>query len=115
MRYDLVVEPKAGKFGAFAVFFFGVLYILVAFGALYMWFDADFALAAAVAIAAITVPMIVGFAITELVHQRAGALAFVLTAAALTGALGAWAIAENDDFQDRMDLISPGRTVGADS
>ena len=106
-RYDIPIEPKAGGLGTVSVVVFGVLYIVVAFAALYQQFDADFPLAAAAAIASIVVPMTVGFFVSELVHQRAGALWFVLTAAVLTGALGAWALAENEDFENRMDLIAP--------
>ena len=36
-RYDILVEPKAGKVGTLSVFFFGVLSILGVFVAAYMW------------------------------------------------------------------------------
>ncbi len=110
-RYDVPIEPKAGGVGTISVVFFGVLYIVIAFDALYQFFDADFPLAAATAVGAIVVPMTVGFSVSELVHQRAGAFWFVLTAAILTGALGAWALAENEDFENHMDLIAPEATI----
>lgn len=103
MRYDIPVEPKAGAFGATAVVLFGALYIVIAFAALYMWLDADAQLAAALAVASIVIPMTPGFFVSELVHQRAGALCFVLVAAGLTGAIAAWAVAEQEDFQERQE------------
>lgn len=110
-RYDIPVEPKAGAVGAIAVFAFGVLWILMAFASAYMWTDADAQLAAAIGVAAIVLPMTVGFFMSELRHQRSGAFWFVLTAAVLTGALGAWAFDERDDFQNRMDLIAPDADI----
>ena len=115
LRYDLVVEPKAGAFGTVSVVFFGVLYIVAVFAVLFMQFDGDFALAAAWSIASIVIPMTVGFFVSEWIHQRAGALWFVLTAAILTGALGAWAIAGADEFNERMDVFEPAAVVETDS
>ena len=114
-RYDIVVEPKAGKVGVVAVFLFGVLSIIVVFGAAYMWTDADYKLGAAIGVASIAIPTTVGFFVSEFRHQRAGALWFVLTAVVLAGGLGAWAIDERDDFDDRMDLIAPGIVVQDES
>jgi len=112
-RHDIPVEPKAGKVGTISVVVFAVLYILVAFAALYMYFDADFGLAAATAIASIIVPITVGFFVTEIVHQRAGALCFVLTAAVLTGAISAWALGEAENFEDRREWIAPDVELSA--
>ena len=110
-RYDIPVEPKAGAFGVCAVFVFGVVYILVAFAAAYVWTDADTKLAAAIGVAAIAVPVTVGFLVSELHHQRSGAFFFVLTAAICAGGLGAWAVAEQDNFQNRMNMIAPDADI----
>ena len=107
-RYDLVVEPKAGKVGVLAVFFFGVFSILVVFMAAYMWTDADIKLAGAIGVASILIPTSIGYLISEVRHQRAGAFWFLMVAAIMAGSLGAWAIGEREAFQDRMDLIAPG-------
>ena len=106
-RYDLVDEPKAGKVGVAAVFVFGVLAILMVFVAAYMWTDADTKLAGAIGVASVLVPTGIGYFMSEVRHQRSGALWFVLTAAVMIGGLGAWAIGEREDFQNRMDLIAP--------
>jgi len=106
-RYDLVVEPKAGKVGVVSVFCFGVLSILAVFVAAYMWTDGDFQLAGAIGVASIAIPVTVGYFVSEVVHQRAGAFWFVIVAAMLAGGMGAWAFAENDAFQDRMDMLDP--------
>ena len=107
-RYDIPVEPKAGKVGVFAVFVFGVLWIVAVFVAAYMWTDADTKLAGAIGVASILIPTIIGYSVSELRHQRSGALWFVLTAAILVGSLSAWAMNEQDAFADRMNLIAPG-------
>ncbi len=114
-RYDIVVEPKAGKVGVVAVFLFGVLSILVVFVAAYMWTDADSKLAGAIGVASIAIPTTVGFFVSELRHQRAGAFWFVLTAAILAGSLGAWSMDEREDFENRMDLIAPGTVAHVES
>ena len=106
-RYDIPVEPKAGKVGVTAVFFFGVACIVAVFVAAYMWTDADTKLAGAIGIASIFVPTGVGYFFSEVRHQRAGALWFVLTAAVLVGGVSAWSVNEREDFEDRMDLIAP--------
>lgn len=106
-RYDILVEPKAGKVGTLSVFFFGVLSILGVFVAAYMWTDSDTKLAGALGVASIIIPTTVGYFFSEVRHQRAGALWFVLTAAVLAGGMGAWAFNERDAFEARMDLIAP--------
>ena len=106
-RYDIPVEPKAGKVGVIAVFCFGVLSIVAVFVAAYMWTDADTKLAGAIGVASIFIPTVVGYSISELHHQRSGALWFVLTAAILAGGVSAWAVNEREAFEDRMDLIAP--------
>jgi O-antigen/teichoic acid export membrane protein len=114
-RYDIVVEPKAGKVGVVAVFLFGVLSILVVFVAAYMWTDADSKLAVAIGVASIAIPTTVGFFVSELHHQRAGAFWFVLAAAVLAGGLGAWSIDEREDFENRMNLIAPNAVARIES
>lgn len=106
-RYDVPIEPKAGKVGMLSVFVFGVLCILAVFVAAYMWTDADTKLAAAIGVASIIIPTTFGFFITELRHQRSGAFWFVMTAAILAGSMAAWSIDEREDFENRMDLIVP--------
>ncbi|MFT5267437.1 MAG: hypothetical protein ACI88C_000862 [Acidimicrobiales bacterium] len=106
-RYDIPVEPKAGKVGTLAVFLFGVLSILAVFIAAYMWTDADTKLAGAVGVASIVIPSTIGYFFSEVRHQRSGALWFVLSAAVLAGAMGAWALNEREAFEDRRDLIAP--------
>ena len=59
-RYDIPVEPKAGKVGVFAVFVFGVLSIVAVFVAAYMWTGADTKLAGAMGVASILIPTIIG-------------------------------------------------------
>jgi len=107
-RYDIPVEPKAGKVGTISVVVFGVVAILAVFVAAYMWTVADTRLAAAIGVASIAIPVTVGYFVSEFVHQRAGALWFVVAAAMMIGGFGGWAYLENDAFQDRMDLIAPG-------
>jgi len=104
-RYDIPVEPKAGAVGTIAVFVFGVLWILVAFAAAYLWTDADSRLAGAIGVAAIALPVTVGFFMTEVRHQRSGARWFVISAALLIGATAAWTVAEEDDFQKRRAIL----------
>ena len=106
-RYDIPVEPKAGKVGVLSVFLFGVLSVLVVFVAAYMWTDADTKLAGALGVASLLIPTTVGYSVSEIFHQRAGAFWFVITAAMLAGGMGAWAVNEQPDFDDRMDLLSP--------
>lgn len=106
-RYDIPVEPKAGKVGTLSVFLFGVLSILGVFIAAYMWTDADTKLAGAIGVGSIIIPTAIGYLFSEARHQRAGALWFVLTAAVLAGGMGAWALNEREAFEDRMDLIAP--------
>ena len=106
-RYDIPVEPKAGKVGVLAVFLFGVFSILAVFVAAYMWTDADTKLAAAIGVASIFIPTVIGYSVSELRHQRAGALWFVLAAAVLAGSVSAWAVNEREAFEGRMDLIVP--------
>lgn len=101
------VEPKAGRLGVSAIVFYGVAAILMCFVAAYMWSDGDERLAAAIGVASIMIPVTVGFFVAELWHQRAGALAFVIVAALMAGALGAWSWDERDDFENRRDLIAP--------
>ncbi len=107
-RYDVPVEPKAGKVGVLSVFVFGVLSIVAVFVAAYMWTDADTKLAGAIGVASIIIPTAVGYFASEFRHQRSGALWFVITASLLAGGLAAWAIDEREDFDNRMDLIAPG-------
>lgn len=106
-RYDIPVEPKAGKVGVLSVFLFGVLSILVVFAAAYMWTDADTKLAAAIGVASIIIPTTVGYFVSEVRHQRSGAFWFVITAAVLAGGMAAWAANEREAFEARMDLLSP--------
>ena len=106
-RYDIPVEPKAGKVGVLSVFLFGVFSIVVVFAAAYMWTDADTKLAAAIGVASIIIPTTVGYFVSEVHHQRSGAFWFVITAAVLAGGMGAWAANEREAFEDRMDLLSP--------
>ena len=111
MQFDPLnppVEPKAGKFGVAAVVVFGVLSIIVCFGAAYLWTDGDEQLAGAIGMASIIIPVTVGYFVSELRHQRAGAFWFVITAAVLAGSLAAWSYEERDDFELRRDLIAPG-------
>lgn len=105
--YDIPVEPKAGAFGTAAVVAFGVVSILVVYAAAYMWTDTDTKLAAAIAVASILIPTSVGYFATEAIHQRAGAWSFVLAAAVLSGAVGAWAVQERDDFDARQRIFRP--------
>ena len=111
-RYDIPVEPKAGKVGTLAVFCFGVFSILMVFAAAYMWTDADTQLAGAIGMASIAIPMTVGYFVSEIRHQRAGAFWFVITAAVLAGAVGAWAFNEREAFEARMDLMNPDAASG---
>lgn len=111
MRYDVPVEPKAGKLGVFSVFLFGVVAIVAAFVAAYMWTDADAKLAGAIGVASILIPTGVGYLVSEVRHQRSGALWFVVTAAILAGALFAWALDEREAFENRMDLIAPDADI----
>lgn len=116
VRYDVPIEPKAGGFGVAAVFVFGVVAILAMFVAAYIWTDADTKLAAAIGVASIIVPTTVGYFVSEVRHQRSGAFWFVVTAAAMAGALLAWSAAEREDFEYRMDLIAPDADIpGSDS
>lgn len=111
MRFDVPVEPKAGKVGVFSVFLFGVISILAVFSAAYMWTDADIKLAGAIGVASIIIPTAVGYLVSEMRHQRSGAFWFVVTAAVLGGSLFALAFDEREDFRNRMDLIAPDATV----
>ncbi len=110
-RFDIPVEPKAGKVGVLSVFVFGVLSILAVFIAAYMWSDADTKLAGAIGVASILIPTGVGYGFSEIRHQRAGALSFVLTAALMAGSLSAWSYGEREDFENRMDLIAPDADI----
>ena len=106
-RYDIPVEPKAGKVGVMSVFLFGVLSILVVFVAAYMWTDADTKLAGAIGVASLMIPTTVGYFVSEVHHQRSGAFWFVITAAVLAGSMGAWSWNEREAFEERRDLLSP--------
>lgn len=110
-RFDIPVEPKAGKVGVLSVFVFGVISILAVFVAAYMWTDADTKLAGAIGVASILIPTAVGYSVSEVRHQRSGALWFVLTAAILAGSLSAWSVGEREDFENRMDLIAPDADI----
>jgi len=110
-RYDVPVEPKAGTFGVFSVFVFGVVSIVAVFAAAYMWTDADTKLAAAIGVSSIIIPTTVGYFVSEMRHQRSGAFWFVVAAAVLAGSVSAWAVAEREDFENRMDLIAPDADV----
>lgn len=101
-------EPKAGSFGVFAVVFYGLLCVIAVFIAAYFWLDGDGQLAAALGIASLAIPVTTGFFVAELRHQRAGALAFVVTAAVVAGAAAASAWYERDDYFDRRDFLAPG-------
>ena len=102
------IEPKAGKLGVSAIMLYGVAAILISFVAAYFWTDGDERLAAAIGVASIAIPVTAGFFVSELWNQRAGALAFVVTAAVLAGTLSAWAYDERGDYENRRDLIAPG-------
>lgn len=99
-------EPKAGAFGVFSIVFYGLLGVIAVFLAALFWLD-DGTLAAAIAVGSLVVPVTVGFFIAELRHQRAGTLAFVLTAAIVAGAAGAYAFAERDDWVNERNFIAP--------
>jgi len=66
-------------------------------------------------VASIAIPTTVGFFVSELHHQRAGAFWFVLAAAVLAGSLGAWSIDEREDFENRMNLIAPDAVARIES
>mgnify|MGYP000019659555 FL=1 len=109
-RYDIPIEPKAGKVGVLCVVLFGVLSNLMVFVAEYMWIDADTKLAGAIGMSSIMIPVAVGTFFSMVRHQRSGAIWFVLTAALLAGGMGAWAFNESEAFEARMNLIAPGVT-----
>ena len=102
-------EPKAGSFGVFAVVFYGLVCVVAVFVAAYFWLDGDGQLAAALAVGSLAIPVTAGFFTSELRHQRAGALAFVVTAAVVAGAAAASAYYERDDYLERRELIDPDR------
>jgi cellobiose-specific phosphotransferase system component IIC len=97
---------KAGAFGYFTCFVFGVLTILVSFLAAYFWSDGDRVLSAAIGVGSIVIPVVFGFVAAELKHQRAGAIAFVVAAGLFCGAVGAFAAQERDAYEDRR-LVVP--------
>lgn len=99
-------EPKAGKIGIFSIVFYGLLGVVAVFLAALFWLD-DGTLAAAVAVGSLVVPVTVGFFVAELTHQRAGTLAFVLTAALVAGAAGSYALAERDDWVNERNFVVP--------
>lgn len=96
-------SPVAGKLGGFTCLVFGIATIVVTFFAVWFYSDADRGLSAAAGAMSIAVPTVVGFAVAELRHQRAGAIAFVVAAGLYCGAVGAFAYAERDDYEDRRD------------
>ncbi len=100
-------EPKAGSFGVFAVAFYGLICVIAVFVAAFFWLDGDGQLAAALGIGSLAIPVTAGFFVSELRHQRAGALAFVVVAAVVAGTAAAAAWYERDDYLDRRDLIAP--------
>lgn len=103
-------EPKAGSFGVFAVAFYGLVCVVAVFVAAYFWLDGDAQLAAALGMGSLAIPVTAGFFVSELRHQRAGALAFVVTAAVVAGAAAASAYYERDDYLERRELIDPDRS-----
>ncbi len=103
-------EPKAGSFGVFSVVFYGLVCVIAVFVAAYFWLDGDGQLAAALGIGSLAIPVTAGFFVSELRNQRAGALAFVVTAAVVAGAAAASAYYERDDYLERRDFIDPDRS-----
>lgn len=97
-------EPRAGALGVITCIIFGALTVLTAFVAAWFWSDGDRALSAAISVSSISVPIIAGFLFTEWKHQRAGAIAFVIAAGLFSGAVGAYASQERDDYEARRDF-----------
>jgi hypothetical protein len=101
------VGPRAGKLGVSAIVVYGLVTVVVVFIAAYFWSDGDEALSGIIGIASIGIPVGIGFFFAEAKSQRAGAIAFVLTAAILSGAVGAYAYMERDDYEMRRDQLRP--------
>lgn len=110
-RYDIPVEPKAGKVGVAAVFVFGVLTIVAVWTAAYLWTNGDSKLAAAIGIASVMIPTIAGYMVSEARHQRSGAIWFVVVAAIMVGSFSAWSLGERDDYDNRVHLIAPDADI----
>lgn len=91
-------DARAGKLGAAAVVFYGVLCVIAVFVAAFFWMNGDGRLAAVLGIGSLVVPVTAGFFVAEFVHQRAGALAFVLTAALVVGVAGASAYSDSEEY-----------------
>lgn len=105
-EYDASPRRRAGVFGYITVGLFGAATIFVAFAAAWYWSDGDRGLSAAIGVASIAVPIAFGFMTAEWKHQRAGAIAFVVTAGLFCGAVGAYAAQERDAYNERR-LIVP--------
>jgi hypothetical protein len=101
------VGPRAGKLGVAAIILYGIFVLVATFVATYFWSDSDETLSAIVAVASIGAPVIIGFLFAETKSQRAGAIAFVVAAALLSGGAGAYAYQERDAYEERRDNRLP--------